>query len=181
MMWQHANSWIDTSHLLRSTLGQAQYQNTRPLKMKAVFRNVFSAVSRSLNPNPHSSFFLPTLRTFSSIILPPSPFPFRNNAFRLLSATSHSSSMAEDGTSSSVEKQFESFRCQLEESGGLRERVRAIAMEIESATRLMHANLLLVHQSRSVPGTANCTSTVFEFRLVSENFEKEGGRVPRNG
>ncbi|WJZ93112.1 hypothetical protein VitviT2T_012074 [Vitis vinifera] len=119
--------------------------------MKAVFRNVFSAVSRSLNPNPHSSIFLPTLRTFSSIILPPSPFPFRNNAFRLLSATSHSSSMAEDGTSSSVEKQFESFRCQLEESGGLRERVRAIAMEIESATRLMHANLLLVHQSRSVP------------------------------
>ena len=133
--------------------------------MRAAFRSAFSAVSCSLNPKPYSSFSVLSLRTFSPITLPPHPLPFRNDAFRLLSATSDSTSMAEGGTSSSVVKQFESFRCQLEESGGLRERVRAIAMAIESATRLMYADLLLVHQSRSVSGTANFTSICLNFVL----------------
>lgn len=55
-------------------------------------------------------------------------------------------------SSPSLEKQFEDFRVQLEESGGLRERIRAVVMEIESTTRLMYASLLLVHQSRPTPG-----------------------------
>ncbi|KAJ4906979.1 Translin family protein [Raphanus sativus] len=50
-----------------------------------------------------------------------------------------------------LEKQFESFRGQLEESAALREQIRAVVMEIESATRLIQANLLLVHQSRPIP------------------------------
>lgn len=61
----------------------------------------------------------------------------------------------EDQTPSSsllLEKQFESFCAQLDESGSLRERIRGVAMEIESTTRLMHAGLLLVHQSRPIPG-----------------------------
>lgn len=62
--------------------------------------------------------------------------------------------MGESGAhspSSSLEKQFEEFRVQLEDSGRLRERIRAVALEIESATRLMHSCLLLVHQSRPLP------------------------------
>ncbi|KAJ0089187.1 hypothetical protein Patl1_32134 [Pistacia atlantica] len=52
---------------------------------------------------------------------------------------------------SSLQKQFEDFRVQLEESGSVRERIRGIVLEIESTTRLMHAGLLLVHQSRPLP------------------------------
>lgn len=132
-----------------------------PFSMKSVFRNAFSALSRSLNPNPYSSFSLPALLRISPIVTLPPLLPSENKGFWLFSA--HSSSMAEGGTSS-VEKQFESFRCQLEETGDLRERVRAIAMEIESATRLIHANLLLVHQFRSVAGSkSSAASIVFEF------------------
>lgn len=51
-----------------------------------------------------------------------------------------------------MEKQFDDFRHHLEESGSLRDRIRAVASEIESANRLMHSYLLLVHQSRPVSG-----------------------------
>ena len=51
---------------------------------------------------------------------------------------------------SSMDKQFESFTCQLEQYKRLREWVRAIAMEIESDTGFIHANLLLKHQSHPV-------------------------------
>ncbi|KAE8692492.1 Non-intrinsic ABC protein 12 isoform 1 [Hibiscus syriacus] len=54
-------------------------------------------------------------------------------------------------TSPSLEQQFEKFRVQLEDSGSLLERIRAVVMEIESATRLMQASLLLVHQSKPIP------------------------------
>ncbi|KAM7265821.1 hypothetical protein ACFE04_003504 [Oxalis oulophora] len=50
-----------------------------------------------------------------------------------------------------LEKQFEDFRVQLEESGSLRDRIRAVAVEIDSTTRRMQAGLLLVHQSRPIP------------------------------
>lgn len=50
-----------------------------------------------------------------------------------------------------LEKQFEGFRVQLDESGGLRERIRAVVMEVESTARIMHASLLLVHQVRPTP------------------------------
>ncbi|KAI3943669.1 hypothetical protein MKW92_026162 [Papaver armeniacum] len=63
--------------------------------------------------------------------------------------------MAQSGdsvySSSSVEKQFVGFRSTLEDSGKLRERIKAVAGEIESAARFMHSGLLLVHQSRPVP------------------------------
>lgn len=134
-------------------------------KMKTAFRNVFSSFYRSLNPKPYSSFYLLTPCAFPPIALVTSPLTFRNDAIRLLSGTSDYCSMAEAGTSPSVVKQFECFRSQLEESGGLRERVRSIATEIESTTRFMHANLLLVHQSRSVSGTPNCTSIYLNFFL----------------
>lgn len=49
-----------------------------------------------------------------------------------------------------LETQFETFRTQLDESSNLRERLKNVAMEIDSANRIMHANLLLVHQSRPV-------------------------------
>ena len=55
--------------------------------------------------------------------------------------------MNEDETSSSIDKQF---TCQLVRYGSLRKWVRAIAMEIESVTGLIYANLLLVHQFHSV-------------------------------
>ncbi|MCL7025707.1 hypothetical protein MKW94_002994 [Papaver nudicaule] len=54
-------------------------------------------------------------------------------------------------SSSSVEKQFEGFRSQLEDSGKLKERIKSVAAEMESATRFMHSGLLLVHQSRPIP------------------------------
>lgn len=109
--------------------------------MKPAFRNgsycYAYTVSRSLlltlNPNP---FF------FSSPIRPLSIF---------------SSSMASTHFSStsalSLEKQFGEFRTHLEESGTLRDRIRTVVSEIESTTRLMYANILLVHHSRPTPGT----------------------------
>ncbi|KAI4363937.1 hypothetical protein MLD38_020094 [Melastoma candidum] len=54
-------------------------------------------------------------------------------------------------TVSSLEKQFEEFRSQLEESVAFREMIRSVVMEIESTARLMHSNLLMVHQSRLLP------------------------------
>ncbi|KAI9126833.1 hypothetical protein K1719_002429 [Acacia pycnantha] len=54
-------------------------------------------------------------------------------------------------SSHSFKKQFEDFLLQLEESGGLRDRIRTVVSEIESITRLMRASLLLVHQSRPTP------------------------------
>ncbi|CAL5194051.1 unnamed protein product [Lathyrus oleraceus] len=107
--------------------------------MKPAFRNgsycYAYTVSRSLlltlNPNP---FF------FSSPIRPLSIF---------------SSSMASTHFSStsalSLEKQFGEFRTHLEESGTLRDRIRTVVSEIESTTRLMYANILLVHHSRPTP------------------------------
>ncbi|CAL9204053.1 unnamed protein product [Musa hybrid cultivar] len=56
-----------------------------------------------------------------------------------------------DSSSSSMEKQFEGFRVQLEESGNVRERIRAVVMEMEGAVRLMHSSLLLVHHTRPNP------------------------------
>ncbi|KAH9327595.1 hypothetical protein KI387_007773 [Taxus chinensis] len=44
-----------------------------------------------------------------------------------------------------MERQFEEFRQQLEESGSVRERLRGIVADLESVTRLLQANLLQVH------------------------------------
>ncbi|KAH7662844.1 Translin family protein [Dioscorea alata] len=50
-------------------------------------------------------------------------------------------------SSLSIEKQFEGFRAHLEDSNSLRDRIRAVAVEMESVTRILYSNLLLVHQS----------------------------------
>lgn len=50
-----------------------------------------------------------------------------------------------------LEKQFEDFRAQLEDSVVLRERIRAVVLEIESTARLMYSSLLLVYLSRPLP------------------------------
>jgi len=115
--------------------------------MKAAFRNVspYSYVfSRSLNPNP--------------LLL---VFPFRRPETFYLSppVSCFSSSMAEPP--SSLEKQFDVFRVQLEESGTLRDRIRSVVSEIDSSTRLIYATLLLVHQSGPTPGTAEHTMLPF--------------------
>eukprot|EP01018_Ginkgo_biloba_P021266 Gb_15140 [translate_table: standard] len=50
-----------------------------------------------------------------------------------------------------MERQFEEFRHQLDESGTIRERLRVIVSDLDTVTRLMHANLLLVHHSLPTP------------------------------
>ncbi|KAG8091734.1 hypothetical protein GUJ93_ZPchr0012g20595 [Zizania palustris] len=45
-----------------------------------------------------------------------------------------------------MDAQFESFRTQLEECSTLRDRIRAVVTEVESASRVASAALLLVHQ-----------------------------------
>ncbi|XP_020212266.1 translin [Cajanus cajan] len=98
--------------------------------LKPAFRKAaFYCHSLTLNP--------------TSVVL----FPFR---FRLAPPVSRfSSSMAVPP--SSLDKQFDAFRVQLEESGTLRDRIRSVVSEIESSTRLIYATLLLVHHSRPTP------------------------------
>lgn len=121
--------------------------------MKA-FRSVHAAAIRpmTLNPNPFPNF--PITLSSKPPRIPASFSPLRSTIPTFPSHfTSFSStpSMADptpfDGT---LGTQFESFRTQLDESGNLRERIRSVALEIESVTRIMHANLLLVHQSRPI-------------------------------
>ncbi|KAI3871319.1 hypothetical protein MKX03_034306 [Papaver bracteatum] len=117
----------------------------------SALRNGVITFFHSLNPNPNSYKTIP-FRKFISInksSLPSLPTSDPQK-FRFFC-----SSMAQSGdsvySSSSVEKQFEGFRSTLEDSGKLRERIKAVAGEIESAARFMHSGLLLVHQSRPVP------------------------------
>ncbi|XP_050226340.1 uncharacterized protein LOC126676225 [Mercurialis annua] len=123
--------------------------------MKSTFRNAYSTVyslSRSsLNPNYNLSFI--SLITLPSSLSRPLNAPFRS--FCSTPSHSSSSSMAattgDDNSSSfSLENQFKDFRAHLEESGSLREKIRAVVTQIESANRCIHVTLLLVHQSRPV-------------------------------
>lgn len=141
-------------------------------KMKAAFRNAYGTLSRfsastALNPETIQRYVPLSLTTSpKTLAIAASLFPFRSNclacsagAFQFLTASASSSSTSPSMTNhnlpcgDAMEAQFESFRTQLEESGNIRERIQAVAMEIESATRIMHANLLLVHQSRPLAGT----------------------------
>ncbi|XP_050243072.1 uncharacterized protein LOC126691861 [Quercus robur] len=130
--------------------------------MRPAFRNAYFNLSRSLNPNPTKltlpPFSLNAFPTFSTS-LPPTFRTFRltTETFRPTRTCCSYSPMADGEAHAprtsfpSLEKQFEVFRVQLEDSGSLRERIRAVVMEIESTTRLIHANLLLLHQSRPTP------------------------------
>ncbi|KAM5559776.1 hypothetical protein ABKV19_021120 [Rosa sericea] len=124
--------------------------------MKSAFRNgYFFTLSRSLNPNPN----LPSSTLFSLHLIPPpstppiSPPPFRSVSpiTRISGLSFTSMASGEPHALPLLEKQFDDFRSQLEESGTLRDRIRTVVMEIESTTRFIHSSLLLVHQSRSTP------------------------------
>uniref|UniRef100_A0A2P2K6F2 Translin n=1 Tax=Rhizophora mucronata TaxID=61149 RepID=A0A2P2K6F2_RHIMU len=127
--------------------------------MKSSFRKAYFTLSRSLNPNPNPSL------VFICHFLPPRtvsfPLPLlvshsQNEPFRSCCSTiCFSSSMAGGdshllSSAHSLENQFKDLRALLEESGGLRDRIRAVVVEIESTGRLMQASLLFVHQSRPV-------------------------------
>lgn len=50
-----------------------------------------------------------------------------------------------------MDRQFEEFRSQLEEFGSVREKLRCIVADLDTVTRLMQAQLLLIHHSRPAP------------------------------
>ncbi|EOY07871.1 Translin family protein isoform 2 [Theobroma cacao] len=142
--------------------------------MKAAFRNAYCfTLSRySINPNPTILHLVPAISTFPS--LPSSVFknpPFRSPVTATLCSTSMASGDSDaPQTSPSLEKQFEKFRVQLEDSGSLRERIRAVVLEIESATRLMQASLLLVHQSKPIPEVLEKAKT--QINVLKDLFNK---------
>lgn len=137
--------------------------------MKSAFRNAyhFTLSRQCLNPNSTILELVPAFSTFSS--LPSSvskTLSFRSPFTANFSSTSMAGGDSEaPQTTPSLEKQFEKFRVQLEDSGSLRERIRAVVFEIESTTRLMQASLLLVHQSKPIPGKLYCSyfSNLFYF------------------
>uniref|UniRef100_A0A0E0EYD1 Translin n=1 Tax=Oryza meridionalis TaxID=40149 RepID=A0A0E0EYD1_9ORYZ len=88
-----------------------------------------------------ASRLLPRRPTASILLLP---------LRRLCSVSPHAVGAAGTGSSSqpspAMDAQFESFRAQLDESSTLRDRIRAVVSEVESASRVASAALLLVHQ-----------------------------------
>lgn len=115
--------------------------------MKSAFRTALLLTTttlshRPINPNPNpftASFLLPTTSGYRRTL--------RGNHFSTTMSADDSSP-----TSAVVEKQFDEFRHRLEESGNLRDRIKAVASEIESTTRIMYSIVLLVHQSRPISG-----------------------------
>lgn len=127
---------------------------TQNLLMRAAYRTaICSPLSRLLQPllTPLGFRFSPllpstpplsrspSLRCCSSfdppdpfLVPPPSPFP--------------------------MEKQFEEFKLQLEESGGVREKIRGVVAEIEASNRMLSSCLLSVHQSLPLSGLSSCYS-----------------------
>ncbi|MQM07564.1 hypothetical protein Taro_040409 [Colocasia esculenta] len=81
--------------------------------------------------------------------------PFRFSSFATPPpASSPASSSCESETACAaapMEKQFVEFQTQLEESGSVRERIRAVVVEMEAAIRVMQSAILLLHQSLPVP------------------------------
>lgn len=126
--------------------------------MISVFQNATALITLSQSINPR---FLSLLRfSVAAVSSPSTPLLslaksetvlFHQPSSPLLVRYS-SMTGGEADAPMSVEKQFEGFRIQLDEAGSLRERIRAVVNEIESTTRLMHASLLLVHQSRPLSG-----------------------------
>ncbi|XP_023540864.1 translin [Cucurbita pepo subsp. pepo] len=130
--------------------------------MNSALRNAYFIFSHSLNPtsNPNRFPLILSLHSLQSIAVSRLPLrierqqqPYRSPRFSSFCSSSSMAGADADApaASSSVEKQFVDFRAQLEDSGSLRDRIRSVAMEIESSTRLMQASLLLVHQSRLAP------------------------------
>jgi hypothetical protein len=142
--------------------------------MKSAFRNAYFftvSLSRSLNPNTNpnlnlSPIFhkLPLLSTTTTYLSLPLLISRHRKAPGRSFSTTLTMSGGADSPSPSLDKQFEELRSKLEESGRLREKIRAVVLEIESTTRLLHSGLLLVHQSRPVPGSKE--TTPFSFLLM---------------
>ncbi|CAM8920088.1 unnamed protein product [Rhodiola kirilowii] len=107
--------------------------------------------------------------------LNPSPFPISAAISRIRNTTLASTALMSSyqqftSTTVSLEKQFDDFRHQLDASGSLRDRIKAVVVQIESANRLIHANLLLVHQSLPVPEVLEKSKTQIH---VLNNLYKE--------
>ncbi|KAL8036210.1 hypothetical protein ABFX02_12G144400 [Erythranthe guttata] len=116
--------------------------------MKSAFRSAICTKLtfsfRSLNPTLHRS----------SLVLPPyyaAVYPGRPSTLTSMAGGESGSNAPPSPTVHTLEKQFEVFQHKLSDSGTLRERIRGVALEIESATRLMQSSLLLIHQSRPIP------------------------------
>src|SRR6185312_3142 len=77
--------------------------------------------------------------------------------------------------------QFESFRAQLDESSTLRDRIRTVVSEIESASRVDTAALLLVHQPVPLEGCRLSSSPISlllgGFHLLAPNLVDCSGIV----
>ncbi|KAI3447579.1 hypothetical protein Pfo_004244 [Paulownia fortunei] len=116
--------------------------------MKSVFRSAICTTLtfslRSLNPTAHRN---------SLILLPlyVAVFPAKPSPLTSMASGESGSHAPPSPTVHTLEKQFDEFRHQLDDSGSLRERIRSVALEIESVTTLMHSSLLLIHQSRPIP------------------------------
>ncbi|KAK4432458.1 Translin [Sesamum alatum] len=115
--------------------------------MKSVFRSAICSTLafslRSLNhiPNRNSLILLPRYVLVS---------PSKLSTLTSMATGDSVSHSPHSPALHSLEKQFEEFRHQLDDSGSLRERIRTVASEIESETRLIHSCLLLIHQSRPI-------------------------------
>uniref|UniRef100_A0A0A0K567 Uncharacterized protein n=1 Tax=Cucumis sativus TaxID=3659 RepID=A0A0A0K567_CUCSA len=103
---------------------------------------------------PHSSSSMLALLPRLLLCINLQEEPYHSTFTYLSCSSSNMASTDADALASSfsVEKQFEHFRAQLQDSGSLCDCIRSVAMEIESSTRLMHASLLLIHHSRLTRG-----------------------------
>ncbi|XP_057549363.1 uncharacterized protein LOC130827612 [Amaranthus tricolor] len=137
--------------------------------MKA-FRYATMFRAMTLNPNPFPNSILSSLKP-RTIPLSLSPF----FSIRSLVSSSFLTSSMADGASitpfdATIDTQFQTFRTQLDDSGNLRERIRAIALQIDSITRIMHANLLLVYQSRPISETLEMAKS--RIGVLQEHFNQ---------
>ncbi|GAB2272329.1 hypothetical protein Dimus_007149 [Dionaea muscipula] len=150
--------------------------------MTSAFRNAYCLLLRSfpINPNPNPKS-LPSLPHFfckapAIVISLSSALCSGSFGVRSLTTPPCCSPLMADGAShrqpggNEVEKQFHNFHSQLEEAGSLRERIRVVAMEIESVARVMHANLLLVHQLR--PLSEVLEKTKAQIGVLKELFKR---------
>ncbi|KAL6585396.1 hypothetical protein OROMI_002040 [Orobanche minor] len=116
--------------------------------MKSVFRSAICATRtfshRSLNPNPHRS---PLILLSRYIACSAGKFSTPTS----MASVESGSHAPPSPTVQTLGKQFDEFRHQLDDSGSLHERIRSVASEIESVTRMMQSSLLLIHQSRPIP------------------------------
>ncbi|KAF8722947.1 hypothetical protein HU200_022087 [Digitaria exilis] len=104
------------------------------LRLRAAAASLSRQPAALITPR-RAAFLLPPLRRLCSHVLP-----------RASASAAPDSQPPPRLPSPVMDAQFESFRAQLDESSTLRDRIRAVVSEIESASRVATAALLLVHQ-----------------------------------